>query len=189
MLDLSNRTDFVTVAVVFEGSLAGLALALGWWLEVDPLAQFAWNWNGWLGGLAATVPMYVLFMIAYRFPFGPFRKIKQFLKDALGTSLVTCRWHDLLLVALVAGAGEELLFRGVLHPKMGLLGSNFLFGLVHFITPTYAIAAGLIGTFMGWLLDFSGNLLAPILAHGLYDFAALIVIARDLRRQAAPPPG
>lgn len=183
MFDLSNRYDFLTAAVLFEGSLVGVAAALGWWLEIDPLAHFAWDRKGLIGGFAATIPMLGLFAVAYRFPLGPFRKIKQFLIDALGPSLLACRWYDLLLVALVAGIGEELLFRGVLHPKMGIWGSNVVFGLVHFITPTYAVTAGLIGAYLGWTLDFTENLLASIIAHGLYDFLAFVVVARDVRKE------
>ena len=182
MLNLANRYDFLTAAILFEGSLIGVASALGWSLGVDPLAHFACDSRGLGFGLAATVPMFCLFLMAYRFPLGPFRKIKHFLLEALGPSLVACRWYDLLLVALVAGIGEELLFRGVLHPKIGIVGSNILFGLVHFVTPVYALTAGLIGAFLGWLLDVSDNLLAPILTHGLYDFLAFLVVAREFRR-------
>lgn len=182
MFNFANRYDFLTAAILFEGSLVGLATALGWWLEVDPLAHWAWDQNGCLWGIAATVPMFTLFAVAYRFPLGPLRRMKLFLKEALGPSLLVCRWYDLLLVALVAGIGEELLFRGVLHPKIGIWWSNILFGLVHFVTPTYALTAGLIGVYMGWLLDTSDNILAPILAHGLYDFLAFLVIAREVRK-------
>jgi membrane protease YdiL (CAAX protease family) len=141
-----------------------------------------------LAGLAATIPMFGLFALAYRFPVGPFRKIKQFLLVALGPALSACRWYDLLLVAFVAGVGEELLFRGVLHPKLGIWGSNILFGLVHCITPAYAVTAGLIGACLGWLFDASGNLLAPVLAHSVYDFLAFLVVARDVRRERLNPP-
>lgn len=188
MFDLSNRHDFLTAAILFEGGLIGVASALGWWLEIDPLLHFAWDRNGLITGLASAVPMFGLFVVAYRFPLGPFRRIKQFLLEALGPSLVACRWYDLLLVAMIAGIGEELLFRGVLHPKLGIWGSNVVFGLVHFITPVYAVTAGLIGVYLGWLFDFSENLLAPILAHGLYDFLAFLVVAREARSRSLTTP-
>jgi hypothetical protein len=62
----------------------------------------------------------------------------------------------------------------------GLILSNVIFGLLHCITPTYAILAGLIGVYFGLLLDATGtpNLLAPILAHGLYDYLAFLVVIR-----------
>jgi membrane protease YdiL (CAAX protease family) len=126
--------------------------------------------------------MFALFLIGNRYPIGPLFKIKQFLVDALGPSLVACHWYDLLLIAAVAGIGEEVLFRGVLQPLAGPVWSNVLFGLVHFITPTYALLAGLLGGYLGVLLMTTDNLLAPIIAHGLYDFLAFLVVARECRR-------
>lgn len=185
MFDLSNRYDFLKAAILFEGSLIGLASALGWWLGIDPLARFAWNSQGWLGGVTAVVPMFAVFVVAYRSPLAPLRRIRRFLEEVLGPSMIACRWYHLALVALVAGVGEEVLFRGVLQPRLGLLGSNLLFGLAHFITPAYALTAALIGMFLGWLLDASGNLLAPVVAHGVYDFLAFLVVAREIRKGRA----
>lgn len=183
MFDLTDRYSFLSVAVLFEGGLIGIASALGWWFGIDPLAQLAWTWPGLIWGLAATVPMFGLFLASNRFPIGPLRGIKQFLHEVLGPSLVVCRWYELLLVAAVAGLGEELLFRGVLQPLVGGLWSNVIFGLVHFITLPYAVLAGLIGGYLGWLLNESENILAPIIAHGLYDFLAFLVVARECRRK------
>ncbi len=185
MFDLRNRTDFVVGAVLFESSLIGVAGALGWWFGVDPFASLRCEGLAVVEGLAATVPIFGLFLLANRFPVGPLRKIKQFLIEALGPALTACRWYDLLLVAAAAGAGEELLFRGVLHPLAGLGWSNVLFGLVHFITPAYALMAGLLGTYLGWLLESSENILAPIVTHGFYDYLAFLVVARECR--SSPP--
>jgi hypothetical protein len=184
MFDLTSRYDFLSVALLFEGSLIGMAGLVGWWFGVDPLAGFAWELRGLGWGLAGTLPMLALFLLGYRYPVGPLRRIRQFLLDALGPSLIVCRWYDLLLVAAVAGLSEELLFRGVLHPLLGPLWSNVLFGLVHFITPAYALLAGLLGGYLGWMLSASGNLLAPAIAHGLYDFLAFLVVARECRLAA-----
>jgi CAAX protease family protein len=181
MFDLTNRRDFLVTAVVFEGSLAGLAAGLGWWFQIDPLARFAWDARAIAWGLAAAVPMFGLFLMGNRFPIGPLRAIRQFLHEMLGPSLAACRWYDLLLVALVAGAGEEILFRGLLQPLTGLAWSNVLFGLAHSITALYAVLAGLIGLYLGWLFDSSANLIAPIVAHGVYDFLAFLVVARECR--------
>ncbi len=191
MFDLTNRYDFLGVAILFEGSLIGVAGAVGWWFNVDPLAGLVWDLGGLGWGIAGTLPMLALFWLGYRYPVGPLRRIRQFLIDAFGPSLAVCRWYDLLLVAVVAGLSEELLFRGVLYPLIGPVWSNVLFGLVHFITPAYALLAGLLGGYLGWMLTASGNLLAPIIAHGLYDFLAFLVVARECRRAAddRPTPG
>ncbi|HTI50610.1 MAG TPA: type II CAAX endopeptidase family protein [Planctomycetaceae bacterium] len=182
MFDLTNRYEFLSVAILFEGSLIGVAGLLGRWFDVDPLGKLSPSLSSVAWGTAATVPMLLLFLICYRWPVGPFRRIKQLLVETLGPSLAACRWYDLLLLAAVAGVGEELLFRGVLQPRLGLAGSNILFGVAHSVSPVYALLAGGIGVYLGWLFKATGNLLAPIVTHGLYDFLAFLVVARDFRR-------
>ena len=51
-----------------------------------------------------------------------------------------------------------------------------LFGLGHWITPSYGVLAGIIGGYLGLLTMASSNLLPAILAHALYDFAALVYL-------------
>ena len=92
----------------------------------------------------------------------------------------------LALVALFAGLGEETLFRGVIQPALAthlpvlaaLAATAALFGLAHWITPTYALLAGIVGAYLGGLLLVSGNLLVPIVAHALYDLVALTLLVR-----------
>jgi len=85
------------------------------------------------------------------------------------------------LVAALAGVGEEALFRGVVQTALldrlpawaAVAATAALFGLAHFLSLTYALLASLVGAYLGWLHLATGNLLAPILAHALYDFVAL----------------
>ena len=99
----------------------------------------------------------------------------------------------LLVIASMAGIGEECLFRGVLQPELaGWLGvpmavvvTSTLFGLAHSITPTYAVVAGLIGAYLGALAALTGNLLVPVIAHALYDFAALKFLTSTERQRVA----
>ena len=94
-----------------------------------------------------------------------------------------CSIGELLIVAILAGVCEELLFRGALQngleqlsgrPWLALAVASLLFGLAHPITPLYAVLAGAIGVYLGWLMSFTGDLLAPIVAHAAYDFVALV---------------
>lgn len=185
MFDVSNRSDFVKLAVLFESGMIVIAVAVGWLFGVAPQARFEWSAEdvGW--GVLAAVPMFGFFLLSFHFAVGPLRPMKQFLLEALGPPLAACRWYDLALVAAVAGVSEELLFRGVLLPLTGQWISSLLFGLAHCITPLYALLAGLAGLLLGELLERTENLLAPIVAHGLYDFLAFVVVAREVRRQ--PP--
>jgi len=149
-----------------------------------------------LWGIAAALPMFVLFILAHRFAFGPFKQIRRFLIEALGPSLAACRWYDLILLAGLAGITEEVLFRGLLQiwieravgsPTAGLVAASILFGLVHLITPTYGLFAGIMGLYLGYLLDASGqrNLLVPVITHAVYDYLAFLVVLQTYHRQQA----
>lgn len=65
----------------------------------------------------------------------------------------------------------------------GLIASNILFGLVHAITPLYAVLATSVGIYLGLFLDYGGerNLMTPIVIHAVYDFLAFLVIMRIYR--------
>jgi hypothetical protein len=69
---------------------------------------------------------------------------------------------------------------------IGLAVAALLFGLAHFITPTYAVLAGTMGLYLGWLWIDTGNLLVPITAHAVYDFLALAYLAK-IRPGRVPP--
>jgi len=141
----------------------------------------------------ATIPMFILFLLFYQYPVGPLYPIRKNLLDIMGPLLSSCRWYELLSLAAVAGISEEILFRGVLQPWMeaglgvsaGLILSNVIFGLLHWITATYALIAGLIGLYLAYMMDVSEprNLLTPIVVHGLYDYLAFVFVAAAYRLQ------
>jgi membrane protease YdiL (CAAX protease family) len=91
------------------------------------------------------------------------------------------------LIALLAGFGEEWLFRGVLqklaetslHPWAALLVVSVLFGLLHCITPAYSVLATLMALYLGWLALVYENLLVVIVNHAFYDFVALVYLLRS----------
>jgi membrane protease YdiL (CAAX protease family) len=182
----AQRQVVVLLAVCVEGGLIVLSLALGWFLEQPPLARFAWSGHDGLLGLAATVPMLVAFALAQRWPVGPLGRIKQFTDTMLCPLLAPCSVLDLLGMSVLAGLGEEMLFRGVLqpsfarwmHPILALALASGLFGLLHAVTAGYAVLAALMGAYLGWLYDRTGNLLVPALAHALYDFLVLLYLLR-----------
>lgn len=195
--DLNIRKQFLCVALVFEGGLALLAFALGFATGVNPIHWLVWNWRAALWGVAGALPLFAFFVLAYVAPLRALQEIKRFLLEVLGPALAACRWYDLILLALFAGIGEELLFRGWLQVWMenwggsvALIGSNIVFGLAHFITPLYAVVAGFLGLYLGVLFDATGerNLLVPIVTHALYDYLGFLVVVRTWRRTHRTPP-
>ena len=56
--------------------------------------------------------------------------------------------------------------------------------MAHWVSTTYAVVAGIVGLYLGSLYLITQNLLAPVVTHALYDFVALLVLAR---LKPAPP--
>lgn len=192
-----DRASFLNLAGGFEGGLVLVALGLAWLAGLDLWEFTSWSLTAVTQSLAGLAPLIALFAVTYRWPAGPFRRIKEFLVDVLGPPLSACRWYDLVLIAALAGLGEELLFRGVLQMGLdrwagrgvGLVIASVVFGLMHAVTPTYALCAGLIGCYLGAMLYMiePPNLLVPILVHGLYDLLAFVVVRSDFRKRWAQP--
>jgi uncharacterized protein len=181
---------FALTAAIFEGSLMVVAIALGWLLAAPPLRTFRFELGGAVLGLAATLPPLGLFWLCLKSPWRPLKEIARILDETIVPLFRGCRLAELAIIAALAGVGEEMLFRGVIQAAvtqevggqggvwLGLLAAAMLFGLLHPITPRYAILAGLIGLYLGGLWLACGNLLAPIAAHGVYDFVALVYLTR-----------
>ncbi|MEE9345856.1 MAG: CPBP family intramembrane glutamic endopeptidase [Methylococcales bacterium] len=187
-----NPAYFFRTAFFFEANLAVVAVVFGWFVDVIPYQHLYFDSNAISIGLLGTLPLFLMFVALYAHPIAGFEKIKQALIETLGQHMAQLRWYHLFALAAAAGLGEELLFRGTIQPwlenlggyQFGLLASNVIFGLVHAITRMYAIITGLVGIYLGYLMDVSGerNLLAPVLTHGLYDFLAFLVIADTARK-------
>jgi membrane protease YdiL (CAAX protease family) len=187
----------VQFGVLFEGGLGVAAWLLGWLLKQPPLKDFRWDAGAAALGVAASLPMLLLFLLCIRWPVGPLARIRRITDEVIRPLFASCTLFELALLSLMAGVGEEMLFRGFLQRAFmqwwgvwaGVAVASVLFGLVHCITPTYAVLATLIGVYLGaWWLA-TGNLLVVIVAHGLYDFVALVYLLRGtVPRSVNPSP-
>ena len=198
-----NPRGVVWLAAAVEGGLVGVAWLAGWLIGVLPLEFFFWSWQEALLGVAATVPMLVMFFLCLRWPIGPLRPIKRFCDQIIRPLLSPCTLLDLAGISLLAGLGEEMLFRGVFQAGFAMwIGNEWialalasvLFGLCHAITPAYTVLATIMGAYLGWLFlrsaslvgnagtdSVTSNLLPSVIAHSFYDFTALIVLLRVQR--------
>ena len=87
---------------------------------------------------------------------------------------------DSVWIGLLPGMSEELLFRGVMLPSIGLDGvglivSSVCFGVLHMSSQQqwpYAVWASAIGLILGMSVLVSGNLLVPIIAHVTTNFVS-----------------
>ncbi len=186
--EASQMPDAFLLAVIFEGGLGLLAVGLGWLLGYPPADLIQWDLDSVIWGVFATLPLIGVIWLAIRTEWRLLRHVLQVVKDQLLPLLSGCGPIKLAIIALFAGFGEEMLFRGVLqnwvadfYPKdlgayIGLIVASVIFGIVHWVTVAYAVLAMLIGLYLGVLWMLFGNLLVPALVHSLYDFWAMLYL-------------
>lgn len=179
--------DVIIIFIVFfEGGLAPLSLLLGWWLGHNPLEHFTWSSMDALWGALAPIPIVVTFLCILRWPVGRLSQIKAFCEDEFVPLLGGISWSDMAIIALSAGVGEEMLFRGVLQTSLaswlgwgwGLSVSSLLFGVLHPISLPYIFLMMGVGFYFGGVFLLTGNLLAVMVTHAVYDFALMAYLLK-----------
>ncbi len=88
-----------------------------------------------------------------------------------------------IFATVLAPVAEEFFFRGLLFstakqfgwPKLGWLGVSFLFAAMHVNAPTFLPLFAL-ALALTWLCEKTDGLLAPIIAHSLFNLANLVLL-------------
>ena len=79
----------------------------------------------------------------------------------------------IVALAVTSSLGEELLFRGLLQPWLGLWLQALLFGVLHQLAgPSRWVWAGwatLVGLALGAIFSLTGSLAGPLAAHALIN--------------------
>lgn len=195
--------NITRTALLFEGGLGVLAAGIGYLVGVEPWTTLGWSPDAWsesasaaAWGLLAACPMLLGLWLSVRFPIGPLAPLARLVRERIAPLFRETTVWQLALISVVAGIGEELLFRGLLQeglarligPPAGvgiaILLAGLLFGAVHWLSTTYAVLAAGIGIYLGWLFWITGNLAAPIATHAVYDFVALVYLVK-IRQETA----
>lgn len=179
-----SRIEFLNFSGIFLFGLLILTVFLSWLTSLPLASQVTWSLRDVGIGVAAACVMFLAF-----FWITPLRDQAG---EAIGRSLAVCYWYDFIILAIIVGIVEEFLFRGFLeqwigrwNPWAGFILANLFFGLLHAISPLYAIVAMLLGALLSWLAWGIGdyNLLRPIVAHAVYDCIGFVLIAREYREK------
>jgi hypothetical protein len=183
------RGQAFATAVIAEAGLGLLGVVLAWALGISLVSELVVSRGAVLRGLAACGPMLMMLAALELVTWEPIERLRQLVDQFTHAMFRESRWWELALVCVAAGVGEEVFFRGTLqawisgwtNPYVALLAVSIAFGLLHAITPTYFILATLIGLYLGALALVYDDLIAPIVAHTVYDFVALVYAQRRVR--------
>ena len=176
-----HRVPSIRHAVVFEALLLLVALGLGLIVAINPLSTVSVRADHIILGVTATVPPALALWFLERSRARTIVRLRRLVRHLIGPLLTGATRQEVIALAVMAGVAEEALFRGLLQeglvPVFGwapsLLLASVSFGLVHMITPFYALLAGVVGLYLGMLQLVTGNLLVPVMVHALYDIVAL----------------
>lgn len=162
-----------------EGLVLVAALLISWFCDIKlfPLTQNVFR-DIVIGTLGALIPL-VLFAILLSEKIDNIPSmvsLKRTIINDIRPIFSETKLIDLCFISACAGLGEELLFRGVIQAKLGIVVASIIFGLLHFITPAYFVIATIMGLYMGFLFQRFDSLLIPVQLHFVYDLGALIFL-------------
>lgn len=172
-----SRRRLLGLALLSEGGLVAIALgAAAYFKNIVFISSYEHILVDIVLGLLFAMPplsLFLLFCIRPQHFLNSFRTV--ILRDvrqlfAGSTAL------DIAVISLMAGIGEELLFRGVLQAKIGIVWSSLIFGLLHFLTLEYFIIATAMSFYLGELCIYFNGVMVPVAAHFAYDLGALIYL-------------
>ena len=177
---------FVGLTAVFYTALSSAAVVLNALRGRDAFALGDPALFGLLVGVITACGTVASGVLLYRL-LPTLRKVS----DELAPRLVDgARRGDLVLISVFSGVGEEAFFRGALQPVLGLVATSILFGALHvgpdrrYLTWTlWAVGAGFL---FGFLYEWTGGVLAPMVAHVVHNAATLLLWKRSrLKRSRA----
>ncbi len=194
---LSPPPYFPLQAALFEAGLAVVAIVLGSIFDQSPCRTVQWTGTGLVLGVLAVLPLMGMLFSWRQLSWRPAQSVWRVLEEVVVPLFRKCNWIEIALISILAGIGEELLFRGLLqtgvaewsgdflpHTPAGAMAGDWLavvlvaiiFGALHAVNTAYAVLAAIIGIYLGSLFWATGNLAVPMVAHALYDFLALVYI-------------
>lgn len=124
-----------------------------------------------LGGCIAGITILSSRFVVRRFGWA------RALHSSLRPTFADQRDGALALMAIASGVGEEIFFRGLLAPLVGIVLSSLAFGVLHQVRGrgrwAWAAWATVLGAALATLYALTGQLIGPIVAHVAINAANL----------------
>lgn len=158
--------------LIFMGITAIFLLAIAKiWQKLGGVQLLSWQFSpqAWLWSVVLAAGIILASGIIYRL-WPAYRRSADIYLELVIKPL---EWSDLIWLGLLPGLSEELLFRGVMLPALGLnlgavLLTSVLFGVLHLSGNgqwPYVVWATIVGFALGYCALVTDNLLVPVVAH------------------------
>ena len=161
------------------------------WRHLELWDALQWSGHYGLLGLLAAVPpliMIPLLELSWNYSFPVLRHLRQDICTGLLPLLTHVRFAEALVLSCLAGLSEEVFFRGVLQPEIGIVLAGLIFGLFHALSFAYVLWATAMGGYLGCVAHWSGNLWPSIVTHAVVDLVGFWyirhIVAARLDRNA-----
>jgi uncharacterized protein len=135
------------------------------WLMLEPATRHVYSalWGLAFGGLLVVCTRFAVTRYAWA------RDLHSALRPfASGMSPLA-----IVVLALLSAFGEEMLFRGLLAPSIGVLPQALIFGAAHQIRGpsrwVWVSWASVVGLALGAMYQLTGSLIGPLTAHALVN--------------------
>lgn len=162
------------------GALTLLAFGIGLALGRSPLEREPWfptsGLEAALASLVLGLALAALTLLATR-ALGARAAWARALRSELEPIVSGLHDRDLAVMAMASGVGEEIFFRGLLSPWIGIVLSSLAFGAVHQVRGKgrlgWMASAAAFGFAFALVFGATGSLLGPIVGHTLVNWVNL----------------
>ncbi len=166
---LSRSQVLIAMAVT---AIIFLGISKGWvYLTGIPMVPLYWKPEHGAIGLGIGLGVALLSSLIYEI----WESYRLAAQEYLEMVLKPLELIDLVWLGLLPGLSEEMLFRGVALPALGMNGlaliiTSVVFGVLHMASAkhlSYTVWAIAVGMMLGAVTMYTGNLLSAIMAHVL----------------------
>lgn len=191
---MTTRTTLLAAALLSEGLIIVVACAILWATATSVNLSISLSQSAL--GVIAALPLLGLNHILWVWSLGHPRSVfARFSSEVILPLCARISPALAILIAILSGFAEELLFRGALNQVLEQAGgalfaaavSSALFSYVHFIgnlkrfggmLPLYTV----VGLYLWVVVEVTGSLVAAMITHGLYNFLAIVTIRAKAAR-------
>ncbi|MCA6572206.1 MAG: lysostaphin resistance A-like protein [Pseudanabaena sp.] len=166
---LSRSQVLIAMAVT---AIIFLGISKGWvYLTGIPMVPLYWQTEHGVIGFGIGLGVALLSSLIYEI----WESYRLAAQEYLEMVLRPLELIDLIWLGLLPGLSEEMLFRGVALPALGMNGialiiTSVVFGVLHMASAkhmSYTVWAIAVGMMLGAVTMYTGNLLSAIMAHVL----------------------